>query len=124
MLKTASAILVALLSALLLGSWVIHANNPLQDQHQGHFLLAGTQNGQDAATPENSFDQAARRWSRRAAIQPGFDLFISPAAIGRYQFPLLAELGPVDVPGLLGLSQGWQFHWRTALDPRAPSPVS
>jgi hypothetical protein len=34
------------------------------------------------------------------------------------------ELSSSDPDGPLGLAKCWQFHWRTALEPRAPSSVS
>jgi len=76
---------------------------------------------------DSSATQAVRRSARRPGIQPGSagtpalallkqSLFASPDRIAD------AHLG-LPRPAL-ALAQCWQFHWRTALEPRAPSSVS
>jgi hypothetical protein len=73
-----------------------------------------------------SFEQSARCWSRRVWVHSGpdgFPLFLAASDLA------LPGLWRADVPltlsdGPLGLAKCWQFHWRTALEPRAPSSVS
>ncbi len=71
---------------------------------------------------DNSFASTVQRWSRRVNVQPGTDEFGAP--VGLAQTPLQPEQGISSfVPPLtsLELIQSWQFLWRTALEPRAPS---
>ena len=73
-----------------------------------------------------SCEQSARCWSRRAWAHSGPDGVSPFLAASDWAHPRLL-LGDVpltlsEVP--LGLAQCWQFHWRTALAPRAPSSVS
>jgi len=80
----------------------------------------------DYASPLCSFDQSVRRWSRRFNDQSAEDGFLS----------LLVRPGiqPANLDRVSGLSNDlhhapelancWQFRWRTALDPRAPSLIS
>ncbi len=66
-----------------------------------------------------------QRWSRRANVQPGADEFGAPVALA--QTPIQPEQTiSSSVPPLtsLELIQSWQFLWRTAFEPRAPSLVS
>jgi hypothetical protein len=129
MMSRARTILFSLVPALLLvgsgncfsGSISLSACDPL-----GSILRAAGHGKQHAPGSADSFDQAAGRWSRRINIQPGSDGFPSPVAIARSQYVL-----PVQTIGschcaraAVGLAQSWQFHWRTALEPRAPSSVS
>jgi hypothetical protein len=74
---------------------------------------------------DNSFDKAAQRWSRRLNVQAGSDGF-SPVALALWQSVLPDQkVQPIDSPVAdLELGQSWQFLWRTASEPRAPSPVS
>jgi len=75
---------------------------------------------------DNSFAQAVHHLVRRTNVQPRTNGFAAPVALA--QTPTLQ----LEQPGLsLGLpdinwelAQSWQFLWRTALEPRAPSLVS
>ena len=74
---------------------------------------------------DSSFASTVQRWSRRVNVQPGTDEF--GAAVALAQTPLRPEQAISSfVPPLtsLELTQAWQFLWRTALEPRAPSSVS
>ncbi len=78
-----------------------------------------------APSADNSFASTVQRWSRRVNVQPGTDEFGAPVAPD--QTPTRPELTTSSyVPPLtsLELIQSWQFLWRTALEPRAPSLVS
>jgi hypothetical protein len=73
-----------------------------------------------------SFEQSARCWSRRAWVHSGpdgFPLFLAVSDLARPGL-LQAEVPLTLFDGPLGLAKCWQFHWRTALEPRAPSSVS
>jgi hypothetical protein len=73
-----------------------------------------------------SFEQSARCWSRRVWVHSGPNGFPPFLSASDWALPGLLQ---VDVAltlsdGPLGLAKCWQFHWRTALGPRAPSSVS
>ena len=73
----------------------------------------------------NSFDQAVRRWSRRPTVEPGTDRFSSLASlVAQPALPAQSDrFFNSPIPNL-ELAQSWQFRWRTAPEPRAPSLVS
>lgn len=74
---------------------------------------------------DNSFDSTVQRWGRRVNAQPGTDGFGAPVALA--QTPIRPQQPiPSFIPPLAGLEliQSWQFLWRTASEPRAPSLVS
>ena len=73
----------------------------------------------------NSFDSTVQRWSRRVNVQPGTDGFGTPVALAQTVIrPQQAISSFVPLPANLERIQCWQFLWRTALEPRAPSSVS
>ena len=80
----------------------------------------------DISKSTDSFDQAIRRATRRPTIQPGPEQLLTPAVIDQAQ----AHLINLPSDGLdssrkpSGLAQSWQFRWRAALEPRAPSCIS
>lgn len=78
-----------------------------------------------SASAENSFDPTIQRWSRRVNFQPGAGGSGAPVALA--QTPIRPEqtISSFVLPSAgLELVQAWQFLWRTALEPRAPSLVS
>ena len=81
------------------------------------------QNSQPTADP--SFDQAIQRWSRRLNFHPGLDGCSRNAGLRLSQsaLPGLTDWSTAPRPGLLVVTQSWQFHWRTASEPRAPASV-
>jgi hypothetical protein len=83
--------------------------------------------GKHARMPDvRSFEQSARLQSRRIGTQSGPSGF--PVTVPGSERQLLALgrvcLSAVSSETALGLAKRWQFHWRTALEPRAPSSVS
>ncbi len=84
--------------------------------------LAGSHH-QDTAATGGSLEQTARRWVRRVQIQPGLERFQGPATFAQFEFPTrTGTTFSADSPCVrLSLAQCWQFRWRTALEPRAPS---
>jgi hypothetical protein len=88
-------------------------------------IFGGKQVKHDTATFEPSLVQTARRWSRRVNMASGAEEFVSPATTTQSCFGLSDQTESADFPRLTtGLAQCWQFLWRTALAPRAPSLVS
>ncbi len=88
------------------------------------FLAAGSGKRQSPAA-DSSFDSTVQRCCRRVSAQPGTDGFGAPVALA--PTPVRPEQTiPSVVPSPAGLEliQSWQFLWRTALEPRAPSSVS
>lgn len=77
-------------------------------------------------TTDNALDQAVYRLSRRLNAQLGSDGGYSPAALALSQFAPLqsTDCSAAVPPTNPRLAQVWQFHWRTASEPRAPSSVS
>ena len=86
-------------------------------------LVAGFAHASHALPELGRCEQSARR---RVGTHFGLGGFLTPVTslasrmldAGRF------ERSSFDPDGPLGLAQGWQFHWRTALEPRAPSSVS
>jgi hypothetical protein len=74
----------------------------------------------------SSFEQSARCWSRRVWVHSGPDGFPPFLAASDWALPglLQADVSLALSDGPLGLAKCWQFHWRTALESRAPSSVS
>ena len=88
-------------------------------------IFGGKPAKQDTATCEDSLPQAARRCGRRVNLPPGTDEFVSTILTARPVFQLPNQTESADVPRPTpDLAQCWQFHWRTAFPPRAPSSVS
>jgi hypothetical protein len=89
--------------------------------------LSASRQGEHPRLPDaRSFEQSARLVGRRIGTQsgpsgcpvalPGSE--VAPVALG--QVYLCAFFSHES----LALAQCWQFRWRTALEPRAPSSVS
>jgi hypothetical protein len=72
------------------------------------------------------FEQLARLQNRRVGTQTGPSGFLVPVPGSETQFLALRRvyLPAVSSEAALGLAKRWQFQWRTALEPRAPSLVS
>jgi len=72
------------------------------------------------------FEQSARRLGRRLDIESGPEKFHpQAAAFGCYDSPLAQPaFASAHFQPALELIQSWQFLWRTAAEPRAPSSVS
>jgi hypothetical protein len=88
-------------------------------------IFGGKQAEHDTATCDDSLPQAARRWSRRVNLPPGADEVVSLFLTARSFFQPPNQTESADVPRPTpDLAQCWQFHWRTAFPPRAPSLVS
>jgi hypothetical protein len=110
--------------------WLVAAMNCLgqalgagNDASTHGFLLTTAHGTHDIPSLESSRDQAFRRGGRRINFQPSEDDFSPPSLVQ------IAQLASGQTASLLlhlpaGLAQRWQFLWRTALEPRAPSSVS
>ena len=129
MMSRARTILVSLIPALVLLASVDCLSGLLSSSscHELRCLLPedGHRNHSQGSA-DNAIESAVQRWSRRLNAQPGSDGFSSPVILALTQSVLTAP--PVHQieppPADLGLAQGWQFRWRTASAPRAPSLVS
>jgi hypothetical protein len=89
--------------------------------------LSSSRRGEHTRMPDaRSFEQSARLVGRRIGTQSGPSGFpvplpgseLAPTALGR------AYLCAFSSEESLALAKCWQFRWRTALEPRAPSSVS
>ena len=92
----------------------------------GTSVSATEGSGHAPLTDVRSFEQSARLLNRRMGMQTGWGGLLMPAAVST---PMLGELEHASAPltvstDALGLAKCWQFYWRTASEPRAPSSVS
>lgn len=80
----------------------------------------------DISTSASSFDQIIRRAPRRPTVQPGLEKALTPAVSAPADVRLISlSFSCLDCSrDTYGLAQSWQFRWRAALQPRAPSRVS
>jgi hypothetical protein len=80
---------------------------------------------QKTPSADTSVQPAMQRWGRRINVQPGIDGFSPPALAQRQSAQPGQPIGCFFLSGAsLELAKRWQFLWRTALEPRAPSLVS
>ena len=119
--------------SLLPALWVLAAGHCLADPVSGcadgcgRTLVSATEDsGHAPLTDARSFEQSARLLNRRMGMQTGWGGFLMPAAVST---SLLGELEHAYAPltvstDALGLAKCWQFYWRTASEPRAPSSDS
>ncbi len=119
--------------SLLPALWVLAAGHCLADPMRAcpdgcgrTVVCAAGHNGHAPFTDVRSFEQSARLLNRRMATQLGWGPVPLPAAI---QSCGLNDLEQASAPLTVstdapGLARCWQFHWRTASEPRAPSSVS
>ena len=93
----------------------------------GRIVVSAPAGSDHAPLPDvRSFEQSARLLSRRLGMQPGWGGLLMPADVST---SMLGELEQASAPltvttDALGLAKCWQFYWRTAAEPRAPSSVS
>jgi hypothetical protein len=119
--------------SLLPALWVLAAGHCLADPVSGcadgcgRTLVSATEDsGHTPLTDARSFEQSARLLNRRAGMQTGWGGLLVPVAVSA---PGFGELEQASAPltistEALGLAKCWQFYWRTACEPRAPSSVS
>ena len=119
----------SLLTAWLLlatGYCVLESISEHADDRQGVSLSATRPGTRFPTQVSCSSGQSARCWSRRVWLHSGPDGFLPSLAAADLARPCWS---PVEVAfptadSPLGLAKCWQFRWRTALAPRAPSAVS
>ncbi len=92
-------------------------------------LVSSGSDEQGKHSPEKDFssnDRIARGLNRRAGVQPGSERLASSVADSGLQFvqPERPRFIFNGTERSLELARCWQFHWRTACEPRAPSTVS
>ena len=121
--------LCSLLSAL----WVLAAGHCLAGPVSGcpdecgrTAISAAGHGGHAPVTDVRSFEQSARLLNRRVGPQVGWSLVPVTVAISTSGFEgLYHASAPLTISTeALGLAKCWQFYWRTASEPRAPSSVS
>jgi hypothetical protein len=119
--------------SLLPALWVLAAGHCLADSVSGcpdgcGWTLVSAREGSDHAPLKDvrSFEQSARLLNRRAGMQTGWGGLLVPVAVSAPGFGELEQASaPLTVStDALGLAKCWQFYWRTASEPRAPSSVS
>ena len=119
--------------SLLPALWVLAAGHCLADPVSGcpdgcgRTVVSATEGSNHAHLKDvRSFEQSARLLNRRMGTQTGWGGLPMPAAVSS---SWLGELEHASAPltistDALGLAKCWQFYWRTAFEPRAPSSVS
>jgi hypothetical protein len=97
------------------------ACNPLMS-----WVSAGGHAKHDASNSVCLLEQSVRRWSRRLNEHSGPAGTPIPVTTSQFQLPQLEQIEALGVgsQSSFGLAKCWQFRWRTALEPRAPSLVS
>jgi hypothetical protein len=125
----ARAVLCSLLPVL----WVLAAGHCLADPvsgraegRHGTVVSAADHGGHAPLKDVRFFEQSARLLKRRVGTSIGWGGLSAPAVMAgswleRLEYPFVF---PTASTGALGLARCWQFYWRTALEPRAPSSVS
>jgi hypothetical protein len=128
-MELARTVICSLLPAL----WVLAAGHCLADSVSGcpdgcGRPMVSARDGSDHVPLKavRSFEQSARLLNRRMGMQTGWGGLLVPVAISA---PRFGELEQVSAPltvstEAFGLAKCWQFYWRTASEPRAPSSVS
>lgn len=89
--------------------------------------ILSAQAGQRLPVPGScAFDESARSWSRRHLLDSGAESFPPPLEASDPASPrlLVGALRAQVSEDSLALAQSWQFFWRAASAPRAPSLVS
>jgi hypothetical protein len=121
------------ISSLLPALWLVAAGQSLANPAGGQTgdngtasIFRGERGGHGPLAATGSWTQSARHSHRRAGPQGGWGGFpftadLPSAEPVRFEPVFLSSIGSTDA---LGLARCWQFHWRTALEPRAPSAVS
>jgi len=102
---------------------------PLNSYPAGRFRtsLSAAGRGERSRLPDaRSFERSARVLNRRIGTHTGPGGLPGPLPCPELRLPALGRiyLCACSSDESLGLAQGWQFRWRTALEPRAPSSVS
>ncbi len=128
-MNRARVILALLIPALWLLASMECLSNPisgLKDEQPGSGISERRHAERGSSTCAHSLEQSARRWNRRLNVQSGPDGLCGPAVLSQSQFLALDWRVVPSVCCHLppGLANCWQFHWRTALEPRAPSRAS
>lgn len=131
--KASMDLVRTVICSLLPALWVLAAGHCLADSVSGcpdgcGRTLVSAREGSDhePLTDVRSFEQSARLLNRRVGMQTGWGGLLVPAAVSASG---LGELEQASAPltistDALGLAKCWQFYWRTAAEPRAPSSVS
>jgi hypothetical protein len=89
-------------------------------------VSATNSDGHGPLTDARASEQWARLLNRRVGPQTGWAGLLPPAVVPASGFGELKDASaPLTVSiDALGLAKCWQFYWRTASEPRAPSSVS
>ena len=113
--------------------WVLATGDCLADSVRGcpdgccqTSVSATKDHGHAPLTDARASEHWARLLNRRVGSQTGWAGLLMPAvAPGSGLGEVEPTFAPVTVSSdALGLAKCWQFHWRTACEPRAPSSVS
>jgi hypothetical protein len=119
--------------SLLPALWLLAAGHCLADSVSGctdgccQTSVSETKgDGHQPLTDARASDQGARLLNRRLGPQTGWAGLLTPAAVpasglGEPEDASAPVTVSSDAPGL---AKCWQFYWRTACEPRAPSSVS
>jgi len=131
--KASMELVRTVMSSLLIALWVLAAEHCHADPVIGcpdgscRTSVSATQDGDHAPlTDVRAFENSARLLNRRVGMQAGRDGLLMPADVStsmlgeveRFYAPLTVSIDT------LAIAKCWQFHWRAASEPRAPSSAS
>lgn len=119
----------SLLSALLVLAAGCCLADPVSGRPDGCRRASASETGHCCHAPltdVRSSAQSARLLNRRMGMQAGWGVVPAPVAISPSGLDDSehAPAPPTIATEALGLAKCWQFYWRTASEPRAPSSVS
>ena len=124
--KTVLALLIPALWLVASMSCPYDPVNGFVSERSSSTLSARGHGKNDSSAYSDSLAQSARRWGRRFNIQSGHDGPSTAVALSSWHALSTAQQFtlPAQSRFSLNLANFWQFYWRTALEPRAPSSVS
>jgi hypothetical protein len=123
----------AMLAILLPVLWLVASSHGLLDQADWQLLKLDRSSSSIVDQGKHGLlddachlDSTARRLHRRLGTQSNADGSSVPriASAPPLRIPKISANGLPSSLAPLGLAECWQFHWRTALAPRAPSRIS
>jgi hypothetical protein len=90
------------------------------------WIWSADHGGRGPLKDARSFERSAQLLNRRLGTQTGWggvpiSIALSVGGFGELEQASTRLVRPTE---LLALANSWQFYWRTALEPRAPSSVS
>jgi hypothetical protein len=124
--KTILALLIAALSLVATQTCLCDPVGGFVSERSDSSLSAHGGADHNSSVPFCSLEQSALHWARRLNVKSGSERAFIPVELFSFESPLPHGLAISQARscGAAGLANCWQFDWRTAPEPRAPSSVS